>query len=142
MLKGTYIQAGKEATKGVHHLDLPSERYHMKHLIAKLFSDLTAEGKLALKVSERNNLIDFLGTFPEIVTRAATRDNIVPEFISTGMTDSKFNQYLGFNKILSISPLEKYNKRTYLLYFTMYGTYTYSKDFVRFRFDSYISKLS
>ena len=66
-----------------------------------MFSSLAKDGRISIKSSKKNALVDFLSVVPEIVTFAAKRSFIIKGFLVPGMIDSKFKRYPDFNTILS-----------------------------------------
>ena len=56
------------------------------------------EKGLNLNLTKRNALIDFLSCLPEVLTKAATRSNIVHGFVSNGLVgdEMKFNSKFAF----------------------------------------------
>ena len=90
--------------------DIPIECHPMKQLIHNSFKDLSSEGKLKLKHTKQNSLIDFISCIPDMTTKAAARENIVCGFIENGMIDRRHLRFPDFNKILSTCRLDPTKK--------------------------------
>jgi len=72
----------------------------MKQLVSTMFTKLSKDGKIALKPSKKNALINFLSCVPEIVTSAAKRDFIIKGFLTPGMMNDKYKRYPNIDTIL------------------------------------------
>ena len=73
----------------------------MKRVVNMKFEELIKEGKLVLISNKKNSLIDCTSVLPEMITRAATRPNILKGFPSAGFIDNRYKIYPDFNKILA-----------------------------------------
>ena len=60
----------------------------MKKTINTIIENLTKHGKLNIKTNKKNSLVDFIGVFPELITKAATKTNIQEGFLTTGMVST------------------------------------------------------
>ena len=65
--------------------DTPPDQHPMKQLVNTMFTKLSKDGKISLKTSKKNALVDFLSCVPEIVTSAAKRDFIIKGFLTPGL---------------------------------------------------------
>ena len=81
--------------------DVPLDRHPMKRMIDNQLKNLQDEGKLVLKPTKKNSLIDFIASVPAMTSKAITRDNIIHGVVENGMLDKNFFRYPDMNKILA-----------------------------------------
>lgn len=74
----------------------------MKKAIPNITDKLTKDDKFHINTNKKNSLINFLGVFPEMITKAVTSTNIQEGFLTTGIVDAMFHCYVDFNQMLAI----------------------------------------
>ena len=82
--------------------DIPVDLHPLKCAVKTYFSKLYHSGQLNLKLKKRNALTYFVACVPQMITKSATRDNILHGFLENGMLDHKCKWYPNFNSMLAM----------------------------------------
>jgi len=93
--------------------DIPICNHPLKRKIHNVIKQLVDDGKLYIKPTKKNALIDFVASAPEMTSKAVTRQNILHGFRQNSLIDEKKGLYPDLNRILGTcrkSPtVEEYN---------------------------------
>ena len=90
--------------------NVPFERHPLKRAINDELTKLASQDRLCLRAKNKNALVDFVGSIPQMSTQACTHDNIHHGFRENGMSDRLFKRYPDFYDLLATCRLDPTNE--------------------------------